>query len=76
MDFDGSLLLSEVQAAYQASQRSMAQIQERLAAMVLQHGKAQVGPGQNQADAPTQTAAESSDSWGPADAGERYELGY
>ncbi|KAF7655287.1 hypothetical protein LDENG_00058260 [Lucifuga dentata] len=72
MDFDGSLLLSEAQAAFQATQRSMTQIQERLAAMVLQHSRAQG----SQADVPTQTStskttAETSDSQRPAAAEER-----
>uniref|UniRef100_A0A3B4XQ96 Gem nuclear organelle associated protein 5 n=1 Tax=Seriola lalandi dorsalis TaxID=1841481 RepID=A0A3B4XQ96_SERLL len=41
LDFDASLLLCESHAAYQATQRSVRQIQERLSAMVLQHSHAQ-----------------------------------
>uniref|UniRef100_A0A4W6DNU7 Gem nuclear organelle associated protein 5 n=1 Tax=Lates calcarifer TaxID=8187 RepID=A0A4W6DNU7_LATCA len=39
LDLDASLLLSESHAACQAAQRSIREIQERLAAMVLQHMK-------------------------------------
>uniref|UniRef100_A0A3Q1JWM0 Uncharacterized protein n=1 Tax=Anabas testudineus TaxID=64144 RepID=A0A3Q1JWM0_ANATE len=42
-DFDVSLLLSETHAACQAMQRSIREIQERLATMVLQHSRAQGG---------------------------------
>uniref|UniRef100_A0A8C4H1X3 Gem (nuclear organelle) associated protein 5 n=1 Tax=Dicentrarchus labrax TaxID=13489 RepID=A0A8C4H1X3_DICLA len=57
LDFDASLLLSEQHAACQATQRSVIEIQERLAAMVLQHSRAQ-GPqldsGEKEPDTPTQ----------------------
>uniref|UniRef100_UPI003AADFFB7 gem-associated protein 5-like n=1 Tax=Centroberyx gerrardi TaxID=166262 RepID=UPI003AADFFB7 len=56
-DFKASVLLSEAHAACQAAQRAVAEIQERLAAMVSQHSRAQGGqldPGEkNRADAPT-----------------------
>lgn len=76
LDFDASLLLSERHAACQAFQRSVREIQERLAAMVLQHSRAQGGQldsGEKEADAPTQmsTTRQSSDSQGSADAGQR-----
>ncbi|XP_051257199.1 gem-associated protein 5 [Dicentrarchus labrax] len=68
LDFDASLLLSEQHAACQATQRSVIEIQERLAAMVLQHSRAQ-GPqldsGEKEPDTPTQI----SNSQGSADAG-------
>ncbi|XP_023262094.1 gem-associated protein 5 [Seriola lalandi dorsalis] len=57
LDFDASLLLCESHAAYQATQRSVRQIQERLSAMVLQHSHAQgeqLDSGEEQADASTQ----------------------
>lgn len=41
LDFDATLLLSEPHAAYQATQRTVGQLQERLAAMVLQHSRSQ-----------------------------------
>ncbi|XP_044225520.1 gem-associated protein 5 [Thunnus albacares] len=72
LGFDPSLLLSEPHAACQATQRSMREIQEQLAAMVLKHGRAQGGQldaGEKQADGPA--AGESSDSQGPSDAGQR-----
>eukprot|EP00064_Thunnus_orientalis_P005982 superscaffoldBa00000603_g5996 len=72
LGFDASLLLSEPHAACQATQRSVREIQERLAAMVLKHGRAQGGQldtGEKQADSPA--AGESSDSQGPSDAGQR-----
>uniref|UniRef100_A0A8C9WXC8 Gem nuclear organelle associated protein 5 n=1 Tax=Sander lucioperca TaxID=283035 RepID=A0A8C9WXC8_SANLU len=68
LDFDASVLLSEHHAACQATQRSVREIQERLAAMVLQHSRAQGGqlhPEEKEADGPivqTSTASESSDS--------------
>ncbi|KAF1378166.1 hypothetical protein PFLUV_G00187570 [Perca fluviatilis] len=71
LDFDASALLSEHHAACQATQRSVREIQERLAAMVLQHSRAQGGqlhPGEEEADGPvvqTSTASESSDSQRP-----------
>uniref|UniRef100_A0A8C3G1C8 Gem nuclear organelle associated protein 5 n=1 Tax=Cyclopterus lumpus TaxID=8103 RepID=A0A8C3G1C8_CYCLU len=43
LDFDASALLSERHAACQAAQRSVGEIQERLAAMVLKHSRAQGG---------------------------------
>uniref|UniRef100_A0A8C9WZ77 Gem nuclear organelle associated protein 5 n=1 Tax=Sander lucioperca TaxID=283035 RepID=A0A8C9WZ77_SANLU len=67
LDFDASVLLSEHHAACQATQRSVREIQERLAAMVLQHSRAQGGqlhPEEKEADGPivqTSTASESSD---------------
>ncbi|XP_070839743.1 gem-associated protein 5 [Chaetodon trifascialis] len=78
LDFDASLLLSERHAACQAVQRSVREIQERLAAMVLQHSRAQGGQldsGEKEADAPTQisTTAESLGSQGSAGAGQRTE---
>uniref|UniRef100_A0A7N8WQZ1 Gem (nuclear organelle) associated protein 5 n=1 Tax=Mastacembelus armatus TaxID=205130 RepID=A0A7N8WQZ1_9TELE len=54
LDFDASLLLSEPHAACQATQRSVTEVQERLAAMVLQHSRAQGGqldPGEEQSSA-------------------------
>ncbi|XP_078121651.1 gem-associated protein 5 [Sander vitreus] len=71
LDFDASMLLSEHHAACQATQRSVREIQERLAAMVLQHSRAQGGqlhPGEKEADGPivqTSTASESIDSQRP-----------
>ncbi|XP_049896526.1 gem-associated protein 5 isoform X2 [Epinephelus moara] len=78
LDFDVSLLLSEHHAACQATQRSISEIQERLAAMVLKHSRNQGGQldsGDKEADGPTQTSTtrESSDSQGSADAGQRPE---
>ncbi|XP_042354828.1 gem-associated protein 5 [Plectropomus leopardus] len=75
LDFDASLLLSEPHAAFQAIQRSMREIQERLAAMVLKHGRAQGGQiesGEKEADRPTQMSntRRSSDSQGSTDAGQ------
>ncbi|TKS83312.1 Gem-associated protein 5 [Collichthys lucidus] len=64
LDFDASLLLSERHAACQATQRSVRDIQERLAAMVRLHSRAQTD------DSPTQVP-ESSDS--RADASQRPE---
>ncbi|XP_071370684.1 gem-associated protein 5-like [Centroberyx affinis] len=56
VDFEASALLSEAHAACQATQRAVAEIQERLAAMVSRHSRAQGGqldPGEkNRADAP------------------------
>ncbi|XP_012728852.2 gem-associated protein 5 isoform X1 [Fundulus heteroclitus] len=43
VDFEPSVLLSEPHAACQAAQRSVREIQERLAAMVLQHSQVQEG---------------------------------
>ncbi|GAA6225078.1 gem-associated protein 5 [Lates japonicus] len=76
LDLDASLLLSESHAACQATQRSIREIQERLAAMVLQHSRApggQLGSGEKQADAPTQISSsrESPDRQGSTDAGKR-----
>ncbi|XP_040005893.1 gem-associated protein 5 [Xiphias gladius] len=65
--FDASLLLSEPHAACQATQRSVREIQERLAAMVLKHSRAQGGQldsGEKQADTPSTTGSS-------ADAGQR-----
>uniref|UniRef100_A0A7N8YHC7 Gem (nuclear organelle) associated protein 5 n=1 Tax=Mastacembelus armatus TaxID=205130 RepID=A0A7N8YHC7_9TELE len=60
LDFDASLLLSEPHAACQATQRSVTEVQERLAAMVLQHSRAQGGqldPGEEQADVAPQISS-------------------
>lgn len=43
LDFDTSLLLSEPHAACQATQREVADIQERLSALMLQHSRANGG---------------------------------
>lgn len=43
LDFDASLLLSECHAAYQATQRSVREVQEKLSAMVQQHCGVQEG---------------------------------
>uniref|UniRef100_A0A671TZD5 Gem nuclear organelle associated protein 5 n=1 Tax=Sparus aurata TaxID=8175 RepID=A0A671TZD5_SPAAU len=72
LDFDASLLLSEPHAACQAVQRSVREVQERLAAMVLQHGRAQEekpDSAEKETDGPAQisTTTESPDS--PASAG-------
>lgn len=61
LDFDASLLLSERHAACQATQRSVRDIQERLAAMVRLHSRAQPDSGEKTDDSPTQVS-ESSDS--------------
>uniref|UniRef100_A0A3Q3WYD6 Uncharacterized protein n=1 Tax=Mola mola TaxID=94237 RepID=A0A3Q3WYD6_MOLML len=45
LHFDASLLLSERHAAHQAAQRSVAEVQERLAALVRKHSRAQGGRG-------------------------------
>ncbi|XP_075958255.1 gem-associated protein 5 isoform X1 [Anarhichas minor] len=78
LDFDASVLLSEHHAACQATQRSVSEIQERLAAMVLKHSRAQGGQldsGEKEEDAPTQisTTAEPLESQGSGDAGQRPE---
>lgn len=68
LDALASALLSERHAAFQAAQRSVGQIQERLAAMVLKHSRAQAGQlrsGENEAD------GEPSDRRGSADAEQR-----
>ncbi|XP_069002058.1 gem-associated protein 5 [Embiotoca jacksoni] len=55
LDFDASLLLSEAHAAYQLTHRSVREIQERLAAMVLRHSRVQGGqpePGEKRDDGP------------------------
>uniref|UniRef100_A0A671U2Z4 Gem nuclear organelle associated protein 5 n=1 Tax=Sparus aurata TaxID=8175 RepID=A0A671U2Z4_SPAAU len=67
LDFDASLLLSEPHAACQAVQRSVREVQERLAAMVLQHGRAQEekpDSAEKETDGPAQisTTTESPDS--------------
>lgn len=56
LDLGASVLLSELHAASQATHRSVKQIQERLAAMMLQHSRAQGGQldsGDKEADAPS-----------------------
>lgn len=71
LDFDASLLLCERHAACQAAQRSIREIQERLASMVLHHGKAQGGqpePGEKQE---LSSAAEAPDIRGSTDAEQR-----
>ncbi|XP_056299460.1 gem-associated protein 5 [Pseudoliparis swirei] len=76
LDFDASALLSERHAASQAARRSVGEIQERLAAMVLKHGRAQGGqldPGENEADAQSSASGEPADGQGSADAGQRPE---
>lgn len=73
LDFDASLLLSERHAACQAAQRSARDIQERLAAMVRLHSRAQGGQldsGEKTDDSPTQVS-ESSGSPGVTDALQR-----
>ncbi|KAM3869078.1 gem-associated protein 5 [Diretmus argenteus] len=68
IDFKASVLLCEAQAACQAIHRSIAEIQERLAAMMAQHSQAQGGqpnPGESQAGA-TQPSSTTT-----ADAGKR-----
>lgn len=54
LDFDASLLLSEPHAAAQATQRSVKDIQERLAVMVMRHSRAQG----SQPDAATESPAD------------------
>lgn len=76
LDFDASLLLFELHAAYQATQRSVREIQERLSAIMLQHSRAQGGrldSAEEEVDGPTQisTTSESSDIQGSADDGQR-----
>lgn len=59
LDFDASCLLCESHAEYQASQRTLKELQERLSAMVLQHGQAQgaqLDTGGTQANTSTQTS--------------------
>lgn len=60
------MLLSEQHADYQAAQRSVREVQERLSTMMLQHSRAQ-------GDQPDPAGSDSRDlpeSQGPADAGE------
>ncbi|XP_034539640.1 gem-associated protein 5 [Notolabrus celidotus] len=78
LDFDASVLLSEPHAVCQAAQRSMKQIQERLAAMVLQHNRGQSGlllPGEKESSASNQTseAGETAGCQGRAGVGQRPE---
>lgn len=59
LHFDASLLLSERHAAHQAAQRSVAEVQERLAALVRKHSRAQGGRGdawEEEADASVQNS--------------------
>lgn len=75
-DFDASLLLSGPHAAYQATQRSVKGVQERLSAMMLQHGRVQGGrldPVEKETDATTQISStrEASDGQECADGGQR-----
>lgn len=61
LDFDASLLLCERHAACQAAQRSVGEIQERLAGLVLKHSRAQGGPlepGDKQESSPSEEAPE------------------
>ncbi|XP_060912095.1 gem-associated protein 5 [Labrus mixtus] len=81
LDLDASSLLSEPHAVCQAAQRSLGGIQERLAAMVLQHSRAQSVPlhsgeeEEEEEESPTQTSTTggTSDSHGSADAAQRSE---
>nr|XP_020442714.1 gem-associated protein 5 isoform X2 [Monopterus albus] len=60
LDFDVLLLLSEPHAAYQSTQRSVGEIQEQLAAMVLQHNRAhggQLDTGEKEEDEHTQISS-------------------
>lgn len=43
LDFDASVLLSEHHAAYQETQQEVKDVQERLAAIMLQHSRASAG---------------------------------
>lgn len=59
LHFDASLLLSEHHAAHQAAQRSVEEVQERLAALVRKHSRAQDGRGdfgEEEADAGVQNS--------------------
>lgn len=56
LDFDASLLLSELHAACQDTQRSVSDIQDRLAALVLQHSRSHGG--QLDSDGPTGEASD------------------
>lgn len=40
LNFDASVLLSELHATHQETQRQVKDVQERLAAIMLQHGRA------------------------------------
>lgn len=76
LDFDVSLLLSEPHAACQAMQRSVREIQERLATMVLQHSRAQreqLDPGEKQEKSST---TKSPDRQGSTDAEQQWVLCY
>jgi len=68
LDSEASPLLSEPHAACQATQRSVRDIQERLAAMVLQHSRAQAG---QHSSGEKQDASSPSDSPSSADAAQR-----
>ncbi|XP_026226843.1 gem-associated protein 5 isoform X2 [Anabas testudineus] len=67
-DFDVSLLLSETHAACQAMQRSIREIQERLATMVLQHSRAQGGQLESGEKQEISSITESPDRQGSTDA--------
>ena len=69
LGLDASLLLSESHAACQATQRSVRQIQEQLAAMVQQHSGAHGGALES-GDTKTSSTTETSDGHGSADAAE------
>ncbi|XP_051902291.1 gem-associated protein 5 [Hippocampus zosterae] len=51
LDFDASLLLSDAHAAWQAERRAMEGVQQRLAAMVAQHGRNMAANGEQPAGA-------------------------
>ncbi|XP_072230388.1 gem-associated protein 5 [Leuresthes tenuis] len=70
LDSEVSPLLSEPHAAFQATQRSVRDIQERLAAMVLQHSRAQAG---QHSSGDERDASSPSDSRSSADAALRSE---
>lgn len=60
LDFDASLLLSERHASCQAAQKAVREIQERLAAIVLQHSRAQGGQlqsGEKEDDDPSRSSS-------------------
>lgn len=47
LDFDACVLLSELHAAHQEIQREVTDVQERLAAIMLQHNQANAGQAQD-----------------------------
>lgn len=50
LDFDASVLLCELHAAHQETQREVKDVQERLAAIMVQHSRAGAGPGPAEGD--------------------------